>query len=82
MTIDAEITQTLEHMPESIKQELLHYAQYLITNYSEETATQVPKPKKRRSGILQGTFVLPLADDFDAPLDDCEAVKGLNHPSL
>jgi hypothetical protein len=26
--------------------------------------------KKRRSGILKGTFVLPLADDFDEPLAD------------
>lgn len=70
MTIDAEITQTLEQMPTSLKQELLHYAKYLIANYSIDAPPQTQKPKKRRSGILQGTFVLPLADDFDEPLED------------
>jgi len=32
---------------------------------------QAPSPiKKRRVGILKGTFVLPLPDDFDEPLKD------------
>jgi hypothetical protein len=31
---------------------------------------QEPKPQKRRSGILQETFVLPLPDSFDEPLED------------
>lgn len=70
MTIDAEITQTLEQMPVNLKQELLHYAKYLMANYSADTPSQTQKLKKRRSGILQGTFVLPLADDFDEPLED------------
>ena len=70
MTIETEITQTLEQMPTSLKQELLHYAKYLIANYSAAAPPQTQKTKKRRSGILQGTFVLPLADDFDEPLED------------
>lgn len=70
MTIDTEITQTLEQMPVSLKQELLHYAKYLMANYSADGHSQAQKAKKRRSGILQGTFVLPLADDFDEPLED------------
>lgn len=70
MTIDTEITQALEQMPASLKQELLHYAKYLIANYATNASPQTQKPKKRRSGILQGTFVLPLADDFDEPLED------------
>ncbi|MEH2293222.1 DUF2281 domain-containing protein [Nostoc sp.] len=35
MAIDAEILQTLDQMPESLKQELLHYAKYLVENYSK-----------------------------------------------
>ena len=32
---------------------------------------QAPPPvKKRRAGILKGTFVLPLPDDFDETLAD------------
>ncbi len=36
--------------------------------YAEHPA---PSPvRKRRVGILKGTFVLPLPDDFDEPLED------------
>jgi hypothetical protein len=69
MAIDAEILQTLEQMPESLKEEVLHYAKYLVENYSKTVSKEISLPKKRRSGILQGTFVLPLPDDFDEPLE-------------
>ncbi|OLT58086.1 type II toxin-antitoxin system VapB family antitoxin [Moorena bouillonii] len=70
MTIDTEILQTVEKMPESLKQELLHYAKYLMANYSQDISPEQHAGNKRRSGILKGTFVLPLPDDFDEPLDD------------
>lgn len=70
MTIDAEILQTVTQMPEPLKQELLHYAKYLISNYSTDVFQENLPPQKRRSGILKGTFVLPLPDDFDEPLED------------
>jgi Protein of unknown function (DUF2281) len=40
MAIDAEILQTLEQMPESLKQELLHYAKYLVENYSKAVSQE------------------------------------------
>lgn len=70
MSIDVEIVQTIGKMPEPLKQELLHYAKYLIENYSQANSSENVLPQKRRSGILKGTFVLPLPDDFDAPLED------------
>ncbi len=70
MNIDTEILQTVVTMPESLKQELLHYAKYLRENYSTDIPVEQDSVKKRRSGILKGTFVLPLADDFDEPLED------------
>ncbi|MBD2615741.1 MAG: DUF2281 domain-containing protein [Nostoc sp. GBBB01] len=69
MAIDAEILQTIEQMPDSLKQELLHYAKYLVENYSKSVSQESSAQQKRRSGILQGTFVLPLPDDFDEPLE-------------
>ncbi|BAY74228.1 hypothetical protein NIES25_06390 [Nostoc linckia NIES-25] len=69
MAIDAEILQTIEQMPDSLKQELLHYAKYLVENYSKSVYQESSAQQKRRSGILQGTFVLPLPDDFDEPLE-------------
>lgn len=70
MTIDTEIFQTIAKMPEPLKQELLHYAKYLIDNYSADISKENLPPQKRRSGILKGTFVLPLPNDFDEPLED------------
>ena len=68
--IDAEILETLEKMPESLKQELLHHAKSLQENYKQYHSLINKNLKKRRSGILKGTFVLPLPDDFDEPLED------------
>lgn len=70
MTIDAEIVQTLDKMPDSLKYELLHYANYLIANYLPAPNEAKASVQKRRSGILEGTFVLPLPADFDEPLED------------
>ena len=72
MNIDTEILQTVSEMPTSLKRELLHYARYLMENYAQKSLSKSDKQlaKKRRSGILKGTFVLPLSDDFDEPLED------------
>jgi hypothetical protein len=60
MVTETEIIQTISQMPESLKQELFHYANYLINNYSAPIAEQAPpqndKPRKRRSGILLRYF--------------------------
>ena len=68
--LDTEILQTIAQMPESLKREILHYAKYLIVNHAQEITQNAPPAKKRRFGILKGTFVLPLPDDFDEPLED------------
>ena len=48
-----------------------------MTNLSERVDELIyteyqapPLVKKRRAGILKGTFVLPLPDDFDELLED------------
>ncbi|MGB5593240.1 MAG: DUF2281 domain-containing protein [Crocosphaera sp.] len=72
MSIDTEILQTVSTMPQSLKLELLHYAKYLMENHAQQSLSKPDQQpvKKRRSGILKGTFVLPLSDDFDEPLED------------
>lgn len=69
MTTDVEIFQAIAKLPEPLKQELLHYARYLIENYLKDESASLSQ-KKRRTGILKGTFVLPLPDDFNEPLED------------
>jgi len=60
------LLQQIEHLPASQKQILLDFAEYLVKKY---TARPSPKKKKRQAGTLKG-FLVYMADDFNAPLDD------------
>jgi len=70
MNIDTALWKTISKMPEHLKTELLHYAEYLMEKQANITHSDQTLEKKRRSGILKGTFVLPLPEDFDEPLED------------
>lgn len=72
MTTDTEILQTLAQMPEPLKQEVLHYAKYLIENYLKASVVDKIPKKRRLIGSMQGTFVLPLPDNFDDPIEEFE----------
>ena len=72
MTVDTEIFQTVFQMPESLKQELLHYAKYLVENYSQTHSTEEQPKQYRVAGTMQDMFVLPLPEDFDEPLEDMQ----------
>ncbi|MEA5420672.1 DUF2281 domain-containing protein [Spirulina sp. CCNP1310] len=72
INVDAKILQALMKMPEPLKEEALNYIEYLLEKHSK-TNLEVEKPKERRLvGCMKGTFVLPLPDDFDDPLEDFE----------
>ncbi|HEY9694396.1 MAG TPA: DUF2281 domain-containing protein [Oculatellaceae cyanobacterium] len=42
MTIDTEISQTIAKMPESLKKEILHYAEYLLEKHAKVELFQDP----------------------------------------
>ena len=70
MTIESAILKNVEKLPESVKQAVLLYTEFLASQYTEETETS---PKKYRlAGSMKGTFVLPLPDNFDDPLEEFE----------
>jgi hypothetical protein len=71
MTVSAELLETLTQMPESLQQEVLHYAKYLNEKYSQAQTEEPPK-KRRLVGSMKGTFKLPLPDNFDDPIEDFE----------
>jgi len=70
------ILQQLFLMPETLKQEVLHYIFYLTSNYNKSMQHQVvsqqntntTKERKPVFGSAKGKFVL--SPDFDEPLDD------------
>jgi hypothetical protein len=73
MTTDTLILQKLYKMPESMKTELLHFAEFLLQKKEnalsqEAEITSETKPY-RQIGTMKG-IVTYMADDFDAPLED------------
>jgi len=49
----------------------LHYIEFLSERYPKTNSDPIePRAKRGGLGILKGTFVLPLPDDFDEPLED------------
>lgn len=72
MTIEAAILKNVEKLPDIVKKAVLLYTEFLASQYAKEELeeAQVKPEKKRLAGSLKGTFVLPLPEDFDEPLDD------------
>lgn len=68
MTVDTEILKTLAKMPEPLKTELLHYANYLVANYSEAKSEEKLPQKTHGFGSWSGQIIM--SDDFDEPLED------------
>jgi uncharacterized membrane protein required for colicin V production len=69
----SEVIEQFEQLPVSLQAKVLDYLKSLkeanIEKIDAETKSELPI-RKRRSGILKGTFVLPLPEDFDEPLED------------
>ena len=64
MTEEKALLTQIQQLPEQLKQEVLHYVEFLRMKYD----VQNRKPKKRKAGSAEGKF--KLAADFDAPLKD------------
>ena len=67
----AAILEQLQKLPEPMQQKALQYIEALLAEHLQEEEGTIETPrKKRQAGTMKGTFVLPLVDDFDSPLDD------------
>jgi Protein of unknown function (DUF2281) len=60
---------SLEKLPDKLQQEVLHYAEFLVANYTQ-TNPPTPTAKRRQAGTMKGMF--EMSDDFDAPLEDLQ----------
>jgi len=64
--IEQTLIQEIQTLPESLKQEVLHFVQFLKQKQSVEIEPE--KPRRRKFGSAKGKYTM--ADDFDAPLED------------
>ena len=81
-SLDQDILNIFANLSDSLKIEILHYAEYLLQKNSgietnindDQLVLELPETKlpKRKSlmGCMKGTFVLPLPDNFNDPLED------------
>jgi hypothetical protein len=69
-SLDAELLQAIDIMPQDIKIAVLDYAEYLISKHTQSISKSIPQTslKKRQAGLLKGKIWM--SDDFDAPLDE------------
>lgn len=68
MALDTEILQTIAKMPESLKKEILHYAEYLLEKHAKTESSQAVVEQLHGYGSWAGQIVM--SDDFDEPLGD------------
>ncbi|BAU14845.1 unknown protein [Leptolyngbya sp. NIES-3755] len=69
MTAKEKIINELAEMPDDLADEILRFL--LSVKARQTQSTELDRPtQKRKAGVMKGTFVLPLTDDFDEPLED------------
>ena len=75
MTIETAILNNVEKLPDSLKQAIFYYTEFLVSRYAKETNAEIQtssetekSPKRGGFGIWKGKIWM--ADDFDAPLED------------
>lgn len=78
MTMETAILENIKQLPDEIKKSVFLYTEFLVNQHSNKSLekVEIQTPKKRNLfGAMKGTFVLPLPDDFDEPLDDFEQAE-------
>ena len=75
MTLESSILNNIHKLPETIQQSVLLYTEFLVSRYAKDsvdTENDSAPQNLRLAGSMKGTFVLPLPDNFDEPLEEFE----------
>ncbi|MBD2175498.1 DUF2281 domain-containing protein [Pseudanabaena sp. FACHB-1998] len=76
ISLDDEVLKIFAKMPDALKIEVLHYAEYLLNKGIEKSSGSaiasdgIPKKKYRQAGTMTGLIVM--AEDFDEPLAEMQ----------
>jgi len=68
MIIETAILKNVEKLPESVKQAVFDYTEFLVNRYAEDVPKTEKVIKRGGLGIWQGK--IRMSDDFDEPLED------------
>ena len=76
MTLESSILNNLKKLPEAMQQAVLLYTEFLVNRITQQGTSQletVPEiSSNKRGGLGIWKDKIWIADDFDAPLDDCQ----------
>lgn len=75
--VSAQLIATLDKLPPDLQTEILHYAEYLATKYTQTPPPETLPKTYRQAGTMKGMFTM--SDDFDAPLEDLNDYQGLEY---
>jgi hypothetical protein len=72
--IESAILRNIEKLPESVKNAVFLYTEFLASQHYKDANLDIEEiyKKPRFAGSMKGTFVLPLSEDFDEPLEELE----------
>ncbi|MFB2875777.1 DUF2281 domain-containing protein [Floridanema aerugineum] len=70
MNTDTALWKAISNMPDALKTELLHYAEYLLEKYPNIPQTNKETEESHGYGSWAGKIIM--SDDFDAPLEELE----------
>ncbi len=74
-------SEKIEQLPLEKQKEVLDFIEFLQSKIEPETinkpvsfpeTTKETTTKKKLAGSMKGTFILPLSEDFDEPLEEFE----------
>jgi hypothetical protein len=73
ISLNDEVLKIFAKMPDALKIEVLHYAEYLLNKGIEKSpiaSDDIPNKKYRQAGTMTGLIVM--SDDFDEPLAEMQ----------
>ncbi len=76
ISLNDEVLKIFAKMPDALKIEVLHYAEYLLNKGTEKSSDvaisndDIPKKKYRQAGTMAGMIVM--SEDFDEPLAEMQ----------
>ncbi len=71
MNTDTALWQVVINMPDTLKTELLHYAEYLLNKYPIAKTVE-EQPIKQQHGYGSWAGQIFMSSDFDEPLEELE----------
>lgn len=74
MTIESAILKNIENLPNSVKEAVLIYTEFLAHQYRKQNLEEIKQDSEDNQSVsIEGAFKLPLPADYDQPTESMSA---------